>query len=87
MFSVCAKQTNFTESKPALARAEKMKTPKLKWSEEMGEGSVVFPLEFDELDWITKMDALKDWRFELDKRYNDLLKEGCGAKKRKAPKP
>lgn len=47
--------------------------PKLKWDWDAGEGKVVFPKEFEELNWIVKADALIDWIADFTDKYNSLF--------------
>lgn len=45
-----------------------MKTPKLKWNDAIGEGTVQFPEDFDKEHFVTRLDALEDWLYELQKK-------------------
>lgn len=53
-----------------------MITPKLRWSKPKEEGHVVFPLEFEALDRMLKLDALQDWIHDLQVHYNEILQRG-----------
>ena len=50
-----------------------MKTPKLKWNEDAGEGYVSFPDEFNSLHWLTKADAIEDWIIGLQDKYKYVI--------------
>lgn len=51
-----------------------MKAGSLNWNETSGEGHANLSKEFqDHADRVTKLDALRDWIYELTEQYNALL--------------
>lgn len=45
----------------------------LKWSDAEAEGSVTFTKEFEAEHEVFKLDALKDWIFDLQTEYERIL--------------
>jgi len=50
-----------------------MRFVNLDWNYNKGEGAVKYTEAFDDADWITKLDMLKDCLFDLTNKYNSLL--------------
>lgn len=50
-----------------------MKLGTLTWSNSTGEGSVSFAADFDKEAPVTRLDALKDWLFDIQARYEQEL--------------
>jgi hypothetical protein len=50
-----------------------MKLIELHWNDNTGEGVVKFVKGFDEINFVTKLDMLKDCIFELEEKYNSIL--------------
>jgi hypothetical protein len=51
-----------------------MIVPKLKWNRAKEEGEAVFPDNFDEQDYMLRIDALQDWIVDLNAKYEELLR-------------
>ena len=47
----------------------------LDWSYNKEEGVVKYTEAFDEAEWITKLDMLKDCMYDLNNKYSSVLKE------------
>ena len=45
----------------------------LHWDQINGEGYIKFNEQWDELDWLTKADAIVDWKHSLDTQYTKAL--------------
>jgi len=52
-----------------------MIVPKLKWNRAKEEGEAVFPDNFDEQDYMLRIDALQDWIVDLNAKYEELLRK------------
>ena len=52
-----------------------MKIAILNWSDAKGEGSVGFVKEFDDMHYVTKLDALQDALHAINEKYNEILRE------------
>lgn len=51
----------------------KIQYARLKFDYNLGEGEIVFMNGFEHQDWVVKADALKDWIYDLETMYNNLL--------------
>jgi len=48
--------------------------PRLKVDLYFGEGDVVFPEEWEDLEYVLKIDLLSDWIGQLQKKYDETMK-------------
>jgi hypothetical protein len=53
-----------------------MKLMEVVWLADNGEAKVKVTPDFKEADWVLRADALQDALYELEKLYNETLKEG-----------
>jgi hypothetical protein len=50
-----------------------MKLVELHWNDNKEEGFVKFVKGFDEINFVTKLDMLKDCIYDLEEKYNSIL--------------